>query len=176
MKCPTCMKELSKKKLDNFDIAMCDSCRGMWLDSFTFDEIKNIESPFSELLKIRIWDEMKKHKVTPSTKICPQCTKRLYKSEYADSGVNMDICPFCKSIWFDRGELEKVIKYIDKEISSETIGDLFNELGMEAKEFLVGQEPFDKEIKHVGLILKLMEYRVFSKFPFLQKLANSLPL
>ena len=176
MKCPTCLKELSKKNLDSFDIAMCDSCRGMWVDSFTFEEIKHLESPFSDLLKIRIWDDMKEHKVTPTTKHCPQCTKRLFKSDYADSDVSIDICPSCHSIWFERGELEKVISYIDKEISRETIGDLFNELGEGAKKFLIGQEPIDKEIKHIGLVLKLMEYRVFSKFPFLQKLANSLPI
>ena len=62
MKCPTCLKELSKKKLDSFDVAMCDSCRGIWVDSFTFEEIKHAELPFADLLKVRIWDDMKKHK------------------------------------------------------------------------------------------------------------------
>ena len=176
MNCPVCLKELNKRKLDNFDIAMCDSCKGMWIDSFTFEEIQHLESPFSELLKVKMWDKIKEHKVMPSTKSCPKCTQRLFQSEYSDSGVNIDICTSCRGIWFSRGDLEKVISYIDKEINQETISDLFNELGEGAKDFLIGREPVDKEIKHIGLVLKLMEYRLFSKFPLLQKLANSLPI
>ncbi|MBN1520959.1 MAG: zf-TFIIB domain-containing protein [Candidatus Aureabacteria bacterium] len=176
MNCPSCRRELVKKKLEKFEIADCNFCKGLWIDSFTFDKLKEFESPFSPLLKINIWEDAEKHKVIPSSKSCPQCEKKLYKTEYADSHVHLDICPFCHGIWFDRGELEKVIAYIDKEISDETLSELFNELGEELKDFLIGQKSFEKEIKHVGLILKLVEYRVFSKFPLLQKLANSLPM
>ncbi|MCK5706115.1 MAG: zf-TFIIB domain-containing protein [Candidatus Aureabacteria bacterium] len=176
MKCPTCTNDLLKSKLDNFETGFCNACRGMWFDSFTFEEFKEVESPFSVLLDIDIWKDAKKHKVSPSTKTCPQCTKRLYKTEYSTSGIILDICPICQGIWFDRGELEKVISYIDKEISDETISALWGELGNEVKEFLIGQESIEKEIKHVGLILKLMEYKVFSQFPVLQDIANSMPL
>ena len=175
MNCPSCRKDLVKQKLDTCEIAMCETCKGMWLDSFTFQELTSMESPFSELLKIDIWEEMNKHTMSPSQKTCPNCIKSLYSTEYAGSHVHIDLCPTCQSIWFDRGELEKVIAYIDREIDEETIGELFNELGEEVKDFLIGQDSFKNEVKHIGLILKLMEYRVFAQFPLLQKLANSLP-
>jgi Zn-finger nucleic acid-binding protein len=175
MKCPSCRKDLEKTKLEQFEIALCDSCKGAWIDSFAFEELARRESPFSELLKIRIWDEATKYKVTPSGKTCPQCSKMLYKSEYTGSNVTMEICPSCKSIWFERGSLEKLFAYIDKTIDEETIGQLFEELGEELKEFLVGREPFDDEFKRFGLITKLLEYKIFSKFPLLQKLANAMP-
>ena len=175
MNCPSCAKQLNKKKLENFEIAMCDTCKGMWLDTFTFQEIATHESPFSELLKIDIWEEVTKHKVKPGPGKCPKCEKRLYISEYVDSQIHIDLCPICQGLWFDRGELEKVMAYIEKEIDNETVGHLFNELGEEVKDFLTGQKSLESEVKHVGLIIKLLEYRVFSKFPLLQKLANSIP-
>ncbi len=176
MKCPACLKELKKSKMEKFDIALCSSCQGIWVDSFTFDEIRNFEKPFSPLLNIDIWNDAASHKVVPSEKKCPQCHKRLYEAGYGDSDITIDICPPCKAIWFDRKEMEKVFSYIDKEISEETMGDLFDELGNELNEFLTGHESAVKDIKHIGLILKLMEYKIFSRFPRLQDLANSLPL
>ena len=50
MKCPACGKNLIKKRLDKFDIADCDFCKGIWVDSFTFESLKEFESPFSALL------------------------------------------------------------------------------------------------------------------------------
>jgi Zn-finger nucleic acid-binding protein len=37
---------------------------------------------------------------------CPACDERLREVERY--GVMVDICPGCKGVWLDRGELEKV--------------------------------------------------------------------
>jgi uncharacterized protein len=37
---------------------------------------------------------------------CPVCDERLREVE--KYGVAVDICPSCKGVWLDRGELEKV--------------------------------------------------------------------
>ncbi len=39
--------------------------------------------------------------------ICPVCGDKLRAIER--SGVEVDICPGCKGIWLDRGELDKLI-------------------------------------------------------------------
>jgi len=39
--------------------------------------------------------------------ICPVCGERL--REIQRSGIEIDVCPGCKGIWLDRGELEKLI-------------------------------------------------------------------
>lgn len=39
---------------------------------------------------------------------CPVCDTQL--REIQKSGVKIDICPGCKGIWLDRGELEKIIE------------------------------------------------------------------
>jgi uncharacterized protein len=39
--------------------------------------------------------------------ICPQCNTTM--QEITKTGVLIDLCPMCKGVWLDRGELEKVL-------------------------------------------------------------------
>jgi Zn-finger nucleic acid-binding protein len=39
--------------------------------------------------------------------ICPNCNETLRERERA--GVEVDVCPGCRGIWLDRGELDKII-------------------------------------------------------------------
>jgi uncharacterized protein len=39
---------------------------------------------------------------------CPVCGERL--KEIERSGVTIDICPSCKGVWLDRGEIDKLIQ------------------------------------------------------------------
>jgi Zn-finger nucleic acid-binding protein len=39
---------------------------------------------------------------------CPVCDEKM--KEVERQGVGIDICPGCKGIWLDRGELEKLIE------------------------------------------------------------------
>lgn len=38
---------------------------------------------------------------------CPVCDERMKEVERL--GVSIDICPGCKGVWLDRGELEKLV-------------------------------------------------------------------
>lgn len=40
-------------------------------------------------------------------KECPVCHRPL--KEIPKYGVNIDVCPTCRGVWLDRGELEKVV-------------------------------------------------------------------
>lgn len=39
--------------------------------------------------------------------ICPNCGETLRERER--SGIEVDVCPACRGIWLDRGELDKLI-------------------------------------------------------------------
>ena len=39
---------------------------------------------------------------------CPVCGERL--KEIERSGVMVDICPSCKGVWLDRGEIDKILE------------------------------------------------------------------
>lgn len=42
---------------------------------------------------------------------CPVCGEKLREIERY--GVEVDICPACKGVWLDRGELEKILEIAD---------------------------------------------------------------
>jgi uncharacterized protein len=39
--------------------------------------------------------------------LCPHCTSTM--REITKSGVLIDLCPDCKGVWLDRGELDKIL-------------------------------------------------------------------
>lgn len=39
--------------------------------------------------------------------LCPNCNTSM--QSVARSGVELDMCPSCRGVWLDRGELEKII-------------------------------------------------------------------
>ena len=39
---------------------------------------------------------------------CPNCNGALMLSE--KQGIEIDVCPNCRGIWLDRGELDKIIE------------------------------------------------------------------
>lgn len=47
---------------------------------------------------------------------CPVCDDRM--KEVERQGVAIDICPSCKGVWLDRGELEKLIEMSRQEEGS----------------------------------------------------------
>jgi Zn-finger nucleic acid-binding protein len=42
--------------------------------------------------------------------ICPNCNVGM--SQIQRSGIELDICPQCRGVWLDRGELEKLLEPI----------------------------------------------------------------
>ena len=46
---------------------------------------------------------------------CPVCDGRM--REIQKGGVDIDVCPDCKGIWLDRGELEKIVAVASQERS-----------------------------------------------------------
>lgn len=45
---------------------------------------------------------------------CPVCDAKLRSVE--KHGVEADICPDCKGIWLDRGELEKIMQGVSDDV------------------------------------------------------------
>ncbi len=48
---------------------------------------------------------------------CPVCNVALVMAER--QGVEIDYCPKCRGVWFDRGELDKIIERSDSESVSQ---------------------------------------------------------
>lgn len=49
---------------------------------------------------------------------CPNCNETLLMSERYQ--VEIDYCPKCRGIWLDKGELDKIISYVDNSQNEES--------------------------------------------------------
>lgn len=49
---------------------------------------------------------------------CPRCDTSVL-DERERSGVVVDVCPQCRGVWLDRGELEKMMAYAKRELEQE---------------------------------------------------------
>ena len=57
---------------------------------------------------------------TPAQLHCPKCPGVL--KEVAVDGIKVDICWICEGIWFDTGELEKVIQNDTRNLKLDNLG------------------------------------------------------
>jgi|SRR5687768_3595060 hypothetical protein len=48
---------------------------------------------------------------------CPRCDGLLDERER--QGVTVDVCPGCRGVWLDRGELEKMLAFAKRELEEE---------------------------------------------------------
>lgn len=39
---------------------------------------------------------------------CPLCTNQILEPHYR-AGIEVDVCPHCRGVWLDRGELDKLV-------------------------------------------------------------------
>lgn len=51
---------------------------------------------------------------------CPLCKTEM--QEISKYNVVVDVCPNCRGVWLDRGEMEKIIQYLVKQ-DEENYGD-----------------------------------------------------
>ena len=47
---------------------------------------------------------------------CPKCRSTLEEKPVKQGDIRVDCCPRCRGIWFDAGELEKVLKEAYREL------------------------------------------------------------
>ena len=117
MKCPFCGEAMIVLELNEIEIDYCPSCNGIWLLEDE-NERKRILSSF----RIEPNYPEKKYK-------CPICRKKMDKVHVGEhQEVLIDKCPANDGLWFDKGELKRVIELSsgeDKVIQH--LNDLFGE-------------------------------------------------
>jgi Zn-finger nucleic acid-binding protein len=105
MDCPHCRKPMAILELEGIEIDHCLACGGTWLDSGEFETLAQragVEAGCpTELLAA----------ATGGTLValrCPRCGEKL-RVIHPVGGLELDRCPRGDGLWFDRGELRKLI-------------------------------------------------------------------
>lgn len=114
MNCPACREPMIVLELDEVEIDHCISCGGIWLDGGELELLLGTSTEKDKLLTSFQIDESTKEKA----RNCPICLKRMDKVLCGtDNTALIDKCHQKDGLWFDLGELEKIIKMgnFDKE-------------------------------------------------------------
>ena len=110
MNCPRCKDSMVTLELNNVEIDKCFSCGGVWLDERELEQLLEGSSFGDKILYSII-----PHKKSDEKPLkCPVCNKKMLKViAGASESVVLDKCKNEHGIWFDGGELEKILHQAD---------------------------------------------------------------
>jgi Zn-finger nucleic acid-binding protein len=110
MHCVVCKNPMVTLELDQVEIDYCPSCGGIWLDAGELEALLEDSAAAGRLLQAT--SALTRGETGPRR--CPICRKRMHTATIpAPSPVELDCCPRRDGIWFDRGELEDVVRFIE---------------------------------------------------------------
>lgn len=108
MLCPVCKNPMIVLELEQIEVDYCTSCEGVWLDTGELELLLETDEERNRL--INLFKEAAD--VKEKSYNCPICGKQMRKSEIGEKGkVVVDKCKKNHGIWFDKGELQKVVKF-----------------------------------------------------------------
>ena len=126
MICPKCKDSMVTLELNNVEIDRCFSCNGVWLDEGELEQLLQGSKLGDEILYSILPYKRSREKPVK----CPICRKKMTKIIAGSSeSVVLDKCEREHGIWFDGGELEKIIYMADFGLDNEIYRFLQNIFG-----------------------------------------------
>lgn len=113
--CPRCKIKLALLQIGETKMCECTECDGMWADVDTFEHVcSRVEERSTVLGFLGERNRTTEALATISYVPCPECKQLMNRSNFAKaSGVIIDICKQ-HGVWFDAGELPRIIEFIQK--------------------------------------------------------------
>lgn len=108
MNCPFCKKPMITLEMGDVEIDYCVGCRGIWLDRGELELLMDAPEKADQLLRSFRQDATS----TERPRRCPICDKRMAKILVGQGHppLTIDRCERDHGLWFDRGELEEVLR------------------------------------------------------------------
>ena len=92
------------------EIDFCSICGGVWLDEGELELLIPPETGNRAALS-GIISDIRKSTAAGGSRKCPVCRKKMVPVELSTKPpVEIDKCPLNHGLWFDRGELERIMK------------------------------------------------------------------
>ena len=109
MDCPRCPQEpMIILELRGVEIDYCPECGGIWLDEGELELLLEDRDEKGNVLQSLA---VARH-ITEESRKCPVCTKVMEKvvCGSGEKKVLIDRCPKYHGLWFDKGELDDVLR------------------------------------------------------------------
>ena len=92
--CPKCGEKLWHLRRGGDVVEACSGCEGMWFDS-------------GELtVALGVYRRIETGEGRPAGIPCVRCGAGLVELPFPGTAVDVDVCPDCRGVWLDRGELQ----------------------------------------------------------------------
>lgn len=116
MQCPACDRGRLVESMTKQGVLIdkCPDCDGTWLDR---GELYLFSSKPKQL-HARVQAGPGDHR--PSQRRCPRCDAALQARGFLEADLEVDECPGCEGLWFDAGELRRVLELDRKLLRMET--------------------------------------------------------
>lgn len=111
MLCPACRKEMLTLEFRSIELDCCAECGGVWLDSGEIAVVAEGAGALKPdlLSALQAAEGVKRHE--GRKRLCPVCGKRMESVGVpGEEDVVVERCPRKHGLWFDRGELQAVVK------------------------------------------------------------------
>jgi Zn-finger nucleic acid-binding protein len=133
---------LDRYKLSGLKFEGCPKCHGMWLEKDELRQLKNKVNDGQLHWLNREVDNIEKASSISSSRFCPKCmTNKLRSILFGHSGVIIDWCPVCHSVWLDRDEFDSIVSYLREEATAATPREIAHEIGEDLKRTVTGEGP-----------------------------------
>ncbi len=108
MECPVCKNAMITFELAEVEIDFCTTCDGFWLDAGELELLLGNSEKAKQLIHSFKVDSNPREK----PRKCPICLKKMQKIIVGLStpAPLIDKCPKGDGLWFDKGELQNVLK------------------------------------------------------------------
>ena len=121
--CPRDGVELEARIAGPARLFVCSHCHGLWIGRRDLEDY--LRSPF-ESWKLPGAGTAPTGVTVAHEAVRCRCSSAPLMRTVAQESVIVDVCPDCGAVWFDGGELEKIIRdhSVDSGHHTDTIGDL----------------------------------------------------
>jgi len=111
--CPACDDDLIVFELGGIEIDHCVGCRGTWLDGGKLESIVELAGSESGAFTQALDEARAGEK---SDRRCPRCSRRMRLARVGEAPtIDLDHCSRGHGLWFDSGELKRLVDALDKE-------------------------------------------------------------
>lgn len=115
MHCPNCSNQMTTAHIDGRHAPLCAKCDGRWLSGASITELLEREISAPSIRKItEIADATG---VLSEKRKCPSCIS-TYLSTCEVRSVELDICVNCCGVFFDYGEISKILPQAPEETAN----------------------------------------------------------
>jgi Zn-finger nucleic acid-binding protein len=163
--CPKCETEMMRRNIGAVEIDECNKCGGVWFDNDELRHAKDATDSDLNWMDFEIWKHADQFKAKPSMLKCPVCKTPTKTIQYGTTHFEIDYCPNCRGTWLGKGEFEKIIDALEKELLTTSFSQYVRDAVQEAKEVFTGPESLISEWKDFATVLRLMQYRLFVENP-----------